>query len=493
MRLSIRMVLLMVLLVLLPSIPALWVTRGLVERSLNLGLSPEIADALEAGVRQARMHYQLQREALAEDAAAWLAAVAGPAPTAADLDRLADAPKGIPPLPGAAEIEVARIAPDGTERVLAGALDGNDGEEAGGPPRTLEVALPLGDGGSVRVRARTAPGWREDAASLAAALQVMRGLQVDRAKLESDFWTPFLVIYGFALLAALALAGRHARGITRPIGTLLDATKAVAAGRWDVQVPAAGSDEIGRLGDRFNRMVRTLDAQSRRLVDLETMAGWREMARALAHEVKNPLTPIQLTVEEMRERYDRSDPEYAALLDECTRIIVNEVESLRNVVTRFREFSRPVEPRFEPLALNDLVADVAALQRDLDVELDLAPDPGEVRADADRLRQALMNLARNAQVATAAVNPARLRFATRSDGDHVIVVVEDNGPGIAPAERERVFEPYRTGSAGGLGLGLALVKGIVLAHRGRIRVEESAWGGARFRIELPRNPEAEDG
>jgi nitrogen fixation/metabolism regulation signal transduction histidine kinase len=238
-------------------------------------------------------------------------------------------------------------------------------------------------------------------------------------------------------------------------------------------------------------MVRRLDAQSRRLVDLETMAGWREMARALAHEVKNPLTPIQLTVEEMRERYRGDDREYAGLLDECTRIVVQEVESLRNVVARFREFSRPVEPKFTLLDLNALVSDIGALQRDLQVELDLAPDLGPVHGDDDRLRQVLMNLARNAQTATAGrEGGSRLRLATRPAGESVVLVVEDNGPGVPPEERERVFEPYRSGTKGGLGLGLALVKGIILAHGGLIRLEEGQWGGARFHIELPRDPEA---
>jgi nitrogen fixation/metabolism regulation signal transduction histidine kinase len=274
-----------------------------------------------------------------------------------------------------------------------------------------------------------------------------------------------------------------------PVQRLVHATREVGAGNWNVRVPVSGRDEIASLSGQFNDMIRRLDAQSRRLVDLEMMAGWREMARALAHEVKNPLTPIQLTVERMHKRYRGEDREYAALLDESARVVVQEIESLRNVVGRFQEFSRPMEPQFAPVDLNALVADVGALQRDLRVELDLDPDLGTIRADDDRLRQMLMNLTRNAQTATAGRESPCLRLATRATGESVVVEVEDNGPGIPVEERERVFEPYRSGSAGGLGLGLALVKGIVLAHGGSVRVEESRLGGARLHVELPRNPE----
>jgi signal transduction histidine kinase len=141
--------------------------------------------------------------------------------------------------------------------------------------------------------------------------------------------------------------------------------------------------------------------------------------------------------------------------------------------------------------VNALVADVAALQRDLQVETDLDPGVGTCAVDPDRLRQVLMNLASNARQALEGRDDARLRLATRPDGERFVLVLEDNGPGIPVQERGRLFEPYRSQAKGGLGLGLALVKGIVLAHRGTIEVEEGRWGGARFRIELPRQAVAE--
>ncbi len=488
MSLRLRLAMLMALLTVLPTLPAALVARNVISRTLDLGFSTDVDAALDAGVRQARANFVLQRAALGDSLATWARETLGE-----DLDPAAvrGLPADDPRLVTAPGACVLLDEGDGRVRVVRG--DPRHMVEPGTsapdePPHLVSATIALSGGGSLEARAPVAATWRADARQLATSLQAMRGLQVQRVELERGFWLPFLAIVVIGLVAALAAAAWLSRGLTVPLGHLDAAARAVAAGSWDVQVPPTGSGELRQLGTRFNAMVRTLDAQSRRLVDLETMAGWREMARALAHEVKNPLTPIQLTVEEIRERYHGDDPEYRTLLEECTRIIVHEVESLRNVVTRFREFSRPVEPHFAPVDLNRLVTEIGALQRDMRVEVDTAPDLAPILADDDQLRQMLMNLARNAQQATADQAEPRLRLATRATPTGAVVTVEDSGDGVPAAERERIFEPYRTGKSGGLGLGLALVKGIVLAHGGVIRVDDGPRGGARFVIELPRDP-----
>ncbi|MFQ5601168.1 MAG: ATP-binding protein [Candidatus Krumholzibacteriia bacterium] len=487
MSLRVRLALLMVLLTALPAIPAALVTRNLIQRSLHLGLSADVDEALEAGVRVARRGLWSQRRDLQSTLEAWAASWPGPelSPQASVRRMQSGAADTLPEMD-----RVVLFDPGGrAHTVQAGdvqLLQDVAAPSRGEPPRQLSARRILTGGWALDVRRPAEDEWHRDATKLAATLQLIRGLRAEQSHLERSFWLPFVVIYAAALLIGVLTALRLGRGITLPVHRLLDATGAVASGRWDVQVPATGRDEIGRLSRQFNSMVRTLDAQSRRLIDLETMAGWREMARVLAHEVKNPLTPIQLTVEEMRERYRGDDPQYKKLLHECARIVVQEVNSLRNVVTRFREFSRPVELQPASVDLNPLVEDVAALQRDLAVQLELEPGLGEVRVDEDRLRQVLMNLAANARTATREMPSPRVLFATSSSGDRVSIVVEDNGPGIPAAERERVFDPYHSGTTGGLGLGLALVKGIVLAHEGTIHVERGRWGGACFRIDLPR-------
>jgi nitrogen fixation/metabolism regulation signal transduction histidine kinase len=443
-----RLVLLILLATGLPIVTGALVTRQLVREVLEIGLSPQMDAALDAGVRQAREEYQRLR-----------------AETEAQADALVAGRMTAVELPAE-----ARIVSSATAGAVAD----------GGPPTVITVTRPLAGGGTLVLERSVPPAWRDDAQLLAGTLQVVRGLGIQRERLVRSYWLIFLALFVLALGVGLVAASRVGRGITGPVARLLAGTDAVAAGRWDTQVPVARGDELGRLTGRFNAMVRTLDLQSRRLVDLETMSGWREMARALAHEVKNPLTPIQLTVEEIRARHPQ-DP----VVEECTRIVVEEVESLRSVVERFREFARPVELKVAPTDLAAMVRDVAALQRDLDVRVEAAAGLPQIAVDADRLRQVLMNLAQNAREATRDRERARLWLELSREDDTVVLAIEDDGPGIPPAERERVFEPYRSGKAGGMGLGLTLVKGIVLAHGGAITVEDGREGGARFVIRLP--------
>ena len=477
-----RLILLILFATGVPVLTGALVTRQLVGEVLDVGLSPQLDAALEAGVRQARGAYQANRAEI-ELAAADLARAWREAPA----DRRAALAEAVASRLDPADLAVL-VDPGGERQTLqAGQVPANDLQRLlDAPPRVVTAGTDLGDGWQLELVRPLPDTWRDDAALLAVTLQAERGLRLHRSRLERMYWLPFLGVFLVALLVGLVAAMRLGAGITEPVNRLLDGTEDVSSGRWDVQVPVVRHDELGRLTDGFNTMVRTLNLQSRRLVDLEKMAGWREMARALAHEVKNPLTPIQLTVEEMSARYPGGDEKYEALLRECTRIVVEEVESLRSVVARFREFSRPVELAPVLTDLGGLVRDVAALQRDLRVEVVVAPELEPVPADPDRLRQILMNLAVNAREATRDVGEPRLDVAVETEGEFAVIVFEDNGPGIAVSERERVFEPYRSGKAGGLGLGLALVKGIVLAHGGAINVDEGDLGGARFTIRLPR-------
>lgn len=443
--------------------------------------------ALEAGVAEARVNLQTERERARQRLVQWAELWPGPrkaAQAVTGMQHRSEAGSGL-----SAEDRVTLIAAGGERtRVQEGVipLAANLPDE-NSPPRCIVIETALLDGWRLELTHPVREEWREHAQQLESTLQVLRGLRAQRSELERSIWAPFLVIHGITLLAGIAGALVLARGVTRPVEQMLVATDAVARGAWDTQVSVQGDTEFTRLGHHFNRMVRQLDAQQRQLVDLEKMAGWREMARALAHEVKNPLTPIQLTVEEMRARYTGNDLNYRQILDDCTRIVVEEVDSLRNIVLRFREFSRPVDLRLQPLDLNRLVADIAALQRDLAVELHLDPQTGLVPLDADRMRQVLLNLTENARKAQREQPNPRLRLETRAGAGEVFVTVDDHGPGIPVADRERIFEPYYSGARDGLGLGLALVKGILLAHGGSVHAEAAPTGGARFVLRLPRS------
>ena len=226
-------------------------------------------------------------------------------------------------------------------------------------------------------------------------------------------------------------------------------------------------------------------------------AAWGEIARRLAHEIKNPLTPIQLSAERLRHRYlpSRSvDPE---LLDRSTYVIIQQVEALKDMVNAFSEYARNPAMDMTQFDLNDLVSEVAELYHHrhspLDLQLDLGDLP-EVTADAGRIRQVLHNLIRNAQEAMEQNNRPRLRISTRQvrreHRDTVEIRIADNGPGFEAEIAAEAFEPYVTSKPTGSGLGLAIVKKLVDEHGGRIRAQNRRRRGAEIVILLPVTAEA---
>ncbi|MGZ6252768.1 MAG: ATP-binding protein [Candidatus Binataceae bacterium] len=231
------------------------------------------------------------------------------------------------------------------------------------------------------------------------------------------------------------------------------------------------------------------------LAKVERMEAWREVARRIAHEIKNPLTPIQLSAERLRRQLtSRSDGD-AKLVDECTRTIIGEVEDLKRLVSEFSAFARM--PHLNPLPgdLNPLAEETVATFRDanpgVDFTLALTPALPQIAIDRDALKRAMVNLLENAVNAAVGANPngvrPRIDVSTALDAQSGVVTLEvsDNGPGIPPALRTRIFEPYFSTRKGGTGLGLAIVSAIVADHHGFVRVRDNPPRGSRFVLEFP--------
>jgi PAS domain S-box-containing protein len=222
-------------------------------------------------------------------------------------------------------------------------------------------------------------------------------------------------------------------------------------------------------------------------------AAWGEVARRLAHEVKNPLTPIQLAAERLRRRFlGRLSAEEGELIDRATHTIVSQVEALKTMVNAFGDYARPQPAALRPIALHALLDDVLDLYENdqrIGLSRDLAEREPLVRADAVRLRQALHNLIKNALEAIGDARKPQILVSTRivreDEQDWVELAVADNGPGLPGGFGERWFEPYTTSKSKGSGLGLAVVKKIAEEHGGTVRAENRAQGGAMFVLRLP--------
>ena len=293
--------------------------------------------------------------------------------------------------------------------------------------------------------------------------------------------------------AAVAFALALARRIARPAASLAEAARRVAAGDLEAQAPVVGDDELAGLARAFNRMTTDLRTAQERLVQAERVAAWREIARRLAHELKNPIFPIALSMETVQRAFTgvalppAGATDLAKLLRDSTQTTLDELRRRQRVVDEFSAFARMPQPQMRPTDLGALVREVAALYQaraaGIQVELQLDPDLPKVDADPDLLIRALSNLVANGLEAMIDGGTLRLRTLVR-DGS-AIVEVEDSGTGITEEQKARLFTPYFTTKPGGTGLGLAIVQGIASDHGGRVDVRAASPHGTVFALVLP--------
>ncbi|HEU0032409.1 MAG TPA: ATP-binding protein [Kofleriaceae bacterium] len=293
-----------------------------------------------------------------------------------------------------------------------------------------------------------------------------------------------------AALGAVVLIGLLvARRTARDLDALVEGSLAASRGDLDHRVPVRSKDEIGAVASAFNFMMEDLRTSKERLVIAERIAAWQEIARRLAHEIKNPLTPIQMAMDTLRKTWKKQHPSFDEILEESTTTVLQEADRLKHIVAEFSDFARMPKPDFQRVDLNEVVRSALTLYQGalaLDVKLGELP---QLDADKNQLNQVVLNLVENARDAIGKRPNGKITVATRlgEAGDRAVLVVEDNGPGVPGDLKDKVFAPYFTTkhAKGGTGLGLAIVHRIVSDHGGRIAVSDAPGGGARFSIELP--------
>ncbi len=289
----------------------------------------------------------------------------------------------------------------------------------------------------------------------------------------------------FAVLASLWIAAR----ISRPIEELARAAGQVAAGDWETRVEIRSLDEVGALARSFNNMVRQLAEQRDRLVQTERVAAWRELARRLAHELKNPLMPLQITVENMVRAKKLPKKQFDEVFAESAATLQAEIENLKTIVGRFSDFSKLPKPQAVEMDARETVRRVVKLygpaleEKHIELGTAISAEPLPILGDSELLHRALSNLVLNAMDAmpeggTLTVSAVRAKEMAR-------ISVADTGAGLTPEECERLFTPYYTTKQHGTGLGLAIVQSVIADHNGTIAVESVEGGGARFVIGLP--------
>lgn len=453
----------------LPLFATVWITTSLLDSSLGYATTGELdrlSHTLEATVRQ---FYQREREALKEEALAGRAT-----PTTYAAAEAGTWPDAVREFWTSGEAERFGLAGSGGDRVDY--MRRSDGLPGAGP--------------GVVIYSRDLGGIRMDALSteLRQARQLVES--TEGRDLRRGFTLTLLLLLGAAWLVSLAPLIFIAYRISLPVQQLTAGLTDFAAGDWSRRLEtgrapgAPPRDEVGRAVDAFNRMADQLRQNRDRLVHLTQMASWQSLARKTAHELKNSLTPIRLTVEEMQARQPAAD---RAFMDQAVQIVVSEIDSLERRVRAFSEFASepPVNP--EILDINALVTERVSLVRPVYPEtayrVRLDPRGPRVHAGADLVKGILTNLLQNAAEA-AGPGGSVLSVTTSHDGQ-VVIEVHDSGPGLGVEASLTLFEPTITFKKHGMGLGLSIAKKHALLSGGDITLIDGELGGAAFRVTLP--------
>lgn len=361
---------------------------------------------------------------------------------------------------------------------------------SGGDTSALYVIVVLADDLRVVLASRGVTGFERTVLATTGSLRAFDQLTQYQGVFVSILGATYVAFSIPLLLLAVLVSFSLSDTAIRPIANLEEATRRVAEGDFSYRILSRTHGEITSLVASFNAMVEELDLSRRRLLQTEKVAAWQEIAQRLAHEIKNPLTPIKLSAERLLRRY-RTDPERVGeIIEGAVSSIVREVDGLSAMLSEFRNFSRMPPPVKRVVALRPILAETAETyfeNTNVALHAEAIPEGATVYADANHLRQVFANLFKNAAEAMSGSGAVYVSIREVDKGRKRMsrIEVRDTGPGIPGEDIQRVFQPYVTTKEHGTGLGLAVVERIVFDHGGQIWVESDPGSGATFSIDLP--------
>lgn len=292
-----------------------------------------------------------------------------------------------------------------------------------------------------------------------------------------------IFIYVFVIVTVLIVFLISFGLITRPLSRLQEATKELGRGNLNIFVKESKFSPINDLIMSFNAMTAELVENRNKLLEAEKEVMWREMAQVMAHEIKNPLTPIRLQMQRMEHKYLMGSDNFEEIFAEGMKIVNEEVENLQTLVNQFRNFAKMPSASFSNYDITEQLREIVSpYESEADIELDIEEDLPEFYGDKMQMKQVFVNLIQNA--IQAMDSDRRLRITVTYQNNIFVVTVEDHGSGIEKEDLEKIFHPYFTKKKKGTGLGLAIVKRIVQSHEGGIYVESQKDKGTKFTIKI---------
>jgi len=299
------------------------------------------------------------------------------------------------------------------------------------------------------------------------------------------------------LISAISIAASSLvmRSVRRSLRRLIEGIEEIGKGNLDYRVRVDSEDEFAELAEAFNRMAGQIKRNREEIKRAEKMAAWREVAQKLAHEIKNPLTPIQLSAQRLKRRYRSGDKEgFEELLDRCVDTIIREVEGVKRLLDEFSQLARMPPPKMEPFSPAEAVEAAINLYGEMPNEINVKTELDRsvrVMGDFDQIKRAIFNLIKNAVEAMKGMG--EIRISVRTEGEGVRIEISDTGPGIPDEMRDLLFVPHLSKKPGGMGLGLAIVKKSIDDHGWRIEVRDNPEGtGTSFVITIPERTQRAD-
>ncbi|MFP4365145.1 MAG: ATP-binding protein [Spirochaetia bacterium] len=317
--------------------------------------------------------------------------------------------------------------------------------------------------------------------------------QLDRY--QDVFGVIILLFYSFfslpLLLLALLVSFLLSEEVIQPVVNLEEATRKIAEGDYSVRILTRSNDELSILTNSFNKMVSELESSRKKVIQSEKISTWQEIAQRLAHEIKNPLTPIKLSAQRLLRKYYHDKDKFEKILEPSVSAIMHEIDNLNSLLAEFRDFARLPQPTKQRFALRELLDELVGIYAHSNpgivFDFSLVKEEFMVNADKDQMKQVFVNLFQNAIASMGDEGKVIIRanLVKKGESQYSRIQVEDTGSGISEAEQEKIFNPYFTTKRTGTGLGLSIVERIVFDHSGNIWFESQEGRGTVFYIDLP--------
>jgi len=329
--------------------------------------------------------------------------------------------------------------------------------------------------------------YEKDREKEKAALALKKYRQIKVLKTSIVKQVLFFSIFYFiaVILIAIVLGYVFISKITKPLRNLTNATKRLAGDNLDYKLKEDIGGEIGQLIDSFNKMLTDLKVAREQRAIAERRATWQRVARTIAHEIKNPLTPIKLSTERMYDKFLNESKDFPKVIKSTTDTILTEIENLQKLVDTFHKYAKFPDPVLRPESINQIINETLDMFKGEGIEIiqDLQKNIPSFSLDKGQVRQALTNFIKNSKESFEGISKqGQVKVSSRYEDNKVMITIEDNGCGISEENKKRLFQPYFTTKKHGSGIGLALTERIISLHGGKIVCESTEGNGTKFTV-----------